>query len=158
MDSGTSGHVVGDIEKLEYYQESNNSQGVKTADGNSHGIQGFGNATVKTSSWEIKLTNVKNVLGLNKNLISVGSIADIGNLVVFSRTHLDIGQPESKSHYSDRTKKSRKWFIQFREYFRNKRSCLGRQNHTVASPFWAPQLQGSQSPLCKSPSHWPSSY
>lgn len=75
MDSGASGHVVGDIKKLEYYQESNSSQGVKTTDGKSHGIQGSGNAIVKTSLGEIKLTNVKNVLGLNKNLIFVGSIA-----------------------------------------------------------------------------------
>jgi hypothetical protein len=60
---------------------------VRTADGRSHGIQGSGSAIVKTSLGKIKLTDVKYVLGLRKNLISVGSIIDTGNLVVFSKTH-----------------------------------------------------------------------
>jgi transposase InsO family protein len=87
MDSGASGHVVGDFNRLDQFHGETSSQNVRTAEGKTHEIQGVGTATVKTNSGELKLTEIKYVPSLKRNLISVGAITDTGNLVVFSKTH-----------------------------------------------------------------------
>jgi hypothetical protein len=60
---------------------------VRTGGGESHAVKGSSTATVKTNSGEINLTNVKYVPSMRKNLVSMGLIADIGRLVVFSDQH-----------------------------------------------------------------------
>jgi hypothetical protein len=50
-----------------------------TAGGEHHPVQASGNSIVKTSAGEIKLTNVKYVPTLTKNLILVGAVADSSN-------------------------------------------------------------------------------
>jgi hypothetical protein len=50
-------------------------------------MRGTGTTTIKTNSGEIKLTNVKYVPSMRKNLVLAGSIADSGRLVVFSDKH-----------------------------------------------------------------------
>jgi hypothetical protein len=60
---------------------------VRTGGGESHAVKGSSTATVKTNSGEINLTNVKYVPSIQKNLVSMGSIADTSRLVVFSDQH-----------------------------------------------------------------------
>jgi hypothetical protein len=87
MDSGASGHVAGDYQNFEYFQPSSSIQKVRTVGGETHGIEGLGSSIVKTKTGEIKLTNVKYVPSLTKNLISVGAIVDTSNLVIFTHTY-----------------------------------------------------------------------
>jgi hypothetical protein len=87
MDNGATTHVAGDYHNFEYIHPSSSIQEVRIAGGETHGIEGLGSSTVKTKTGEIKLINVKYVPSLTKNLVSVGAIADRGNLVVFTHNH-----------------------------------------------------------------------
>lgn len=60
---------------------------MKIGGGESHPVHGIATSTLRTSTGEIKLENVRYVPSLKRNLASVGSIADSGHTVVFTRTH-----------------------------------------------------------------------
>ena len=85
MDSGTSGHIVSDSSNFHQTQHLPGSQirEIRTGGGESHSVVSTGTSTVRTDSREIKLSNVKYMPSMKKNLISVGSIADKGNSVIF---------------------------------------------------------------------------
>jgi hypothetical protein len=89
LDSGASGHIVADSQKLDSQPSSSGVyiQEIKTGGGESHSMKGTSTSTMRTNSGEIKLTNVKYVPNMKKNLISVGSITDTGHNVVFSDLH-----------------------------------------------------------------------
>jgi hypothetical protein len=89
LDSGASGHIAADSSKIDQSQLTSGVQiqEVRTGGGKPHTVRGTGTATVKTNSGEIKLTNVKYVPSMRKNLVSVGSITDNDRLVVFSDKH-----------------------------------------------------------------------
>jgi hypothetical protein len=88
MDSGASGHIVSDSEKFQQTQHSSGPQirEIRTGGGESHPVVSTGTSSVRTDSGVIKLANVKYVPSMKKNLISVGSIADGGNLVIFDKS------------------------------------------------------------------------
>jgi hypothetical protein len=90
MDSRASGHVIGDSQNFDYLQTVSSSQGIRTAEGESYKVQGFGTSTIQTNAGEIELINVKYVQSLHKNLISVGSITNSGQHVVFTRSHCHV--------------------------------------------------------------------
>jgi hypothetical protein len=85
MDSGASGHVAANYQSLDQVQLSTSRQGIRAAGRGTHTIQGSGSASVKTSSSQIKLTDIKYVPSFRKNLMSVGTVADTGNLILFSK-------------------------------------------------------------------------
>jgi hypothetical protein len=87
MDSGATGHVASESHKLDPGSTSSvRIQEVRTRGGESQSVHGVGTATVNTSSGEIKLTDVKYVSTMKKNLISVGRVTDLGHLILFSNT------------------------------------------------------------------------
>jgi hypothetical protein len=85
MDSGASGHVTANYQSLDQLQLGTSGQEIRAAGGETHPIQGSGSASVQTPTSEIKLTDVKYVPSFRKNLMSVGAVADTGNLVFFSK-------------------------------------------------------------------------
>ena len=90
MDSGAYIHIASDSQKVELENPSTSNvriQEVKTGRGESHGVRGTGTSFVQTPSGVIKLNEVKYVPSMQKNLISVGSLADEGHVVVFSHTY-----------------------------------------------------------------------
>ena len=88
FDSGASGHIAADAQKLDAEPSSSGADhDVKTGGGESHPVRGTSSSTLCTTSGEIKLTNVRYVPSMKKNLISVGSIADSGRIVVFTASH-----------------------------------------------------------------------
>jgi len=89
MDSGTSTHITSNHQKINVFEPSTlkvRIQEVKTGGGEFHSVQGIGKASVKTSTHEIKLKNVKYIPSMRKNLISIGSITDTSTLFVFLNT------------------------------------------------------------------------
>jgi hypothetical protein len=90
MDSGASSHVTGDYHHFDNLQPSSSFQEVRTAGGESHEVRGSRPSTIKTQTGEIKLANVKYVPSLKKNLISVGTINDSGNHLVFTNSHCHV--------------------------------------------------------------------
>ena len=68
---------------------------VKVGRGESHTICATDTSIVKTTSNDIKLSNVKYVLTMKKNLISVGSIINSRHIVVFSNTHCYVFDKEN---------------------------------------------------------------
>jgi transposase InsO family protein len=85
MDSGASGHVAANFQSLDQLQLGTSGQGIRAAGGETDTVQGSGSTSVKTSTGEIKLTDVKYMPSFRKNLMSVGAVADTGNLVLFSK-------------------------------------------------------------------------
>lgn len=87
FDSGASAHIAADAERLDAHPNTSAYHGnVRTGGGESHVVKGTGTSTLRTSSGEIKLDNVRYVPSLKKNLLSVGSITDTRLIVVFSST------------------------------------------------------------------------
>ena len=86
LDSGATGHIVADIQKLDQPYTSSGVEiiEVKIGGGESHAIHGTGTATVNTEDGSIKLKSVKYVPSMQKNLVSVGAIADAGYKIGFS--------------------------------------------------------------------------
>ena len=86
LDSGAIGHIAVDYQKLDRPPTSSGVEisEIKTDGGESHTIAGTSSATVTTESGAIKLKSVKYVPSMQKNLMSVGAIADFGHRIVFS--------------------------------------------------------------------------
>ena len=84
MDSGASTHVTGSKANLSQLTESSSGRGIRAAGGENHAVQGIGNASVRTESGEINLTNVLYVPSLKKSLVSVEAIANTGCMIIFS--------------------------------------------------------------------------
>jgi histone deacetylase 1/2 len=86
IDSGATSHIASDVNKLDYPPtQSSYHSNVKTGGGESHAVRGTGTSTLQTDSGEIKLENVCYVPSLKKNLASVGSMTDLGHIVMFTK-------------------------------------------------------------------------
>ena len=71
MDSSASRHIALDQKKINQFTNVDSSSSeVKSGGGESHVIQGTGTSIVQIDSSVIKLTKVKYVLSMTKNLIS----------------------------------------------------------------------------------------
>ena len=86
LDSGATGHIAADYQKLDHPPTSSGVEisEIKTDGGESHAVARTSSATVTTESGAIKLKSVKYVPSMRKNLMSVGAIADSGHRIVFS--------------------------------------------------------------------------
>ena len=85
MDSGASRHIVFDSEKFHHtpYSSGPHICEIRTRGGESHPVISTGTSSMRTDSGKIKLSNIKYVPSMKKNMISIGSIADRGNIVIF---------------------------------------------------------------------------
>ena len=93
MDSGATSHVIGNSINLQEIHPATSTQGIMTAGGETHLVQGTGSSNVHTPAGSIKLTNVKYVPSLKKSLVSVGTIADTGSKVIFLAAHCWVTNP-----------------------------------------------------------------
>ena len=93
MDSGATGHVTGNSLNLQEVHPATSPQGIMTANGKAHSVQGTGSSSIHTPAGSIKLDNVKYVPSLKKNLVSVGNIVDTGSKVIFSAAHCWVTNP-----------------------------------------------------------------
>ena len=86
LDSGATRHIAADMQKLDqpYTSIGVEITEVKTGGGESHVIHGTGTATVNTEDGSIKLKSVKYIPSMQKNLVSVGAIAEAGHEIGFS--------------------------------------------------------------------------
>ena len=88
LDSGASAHIATDRSKLDTEPSTSRSRrDVKTGGGEKHTIRGTDSSTLRTSAGKIKLDNVHYVPSMRKNLMSVGSITDTRQRILFSSTH-----------------------------------------------------------------------
>lgn len=67
---GAIGHITSFRVNLEELHLSSSSQGIMTASGKTHLVQGSNSSSVQISASSIKLSNVKYVSNLKKSLIS----------------------------------------------------------------------------------------
>jgi hypothetical protein len=87
MDSGASHHVTGYKSSLNSVEHvSGHETTIRTADGGNHSLRGKGAIKLATDEGTIKLTNVLYVPSLQRNLVSVGALTDIGNALLFYDT------------------------------------------------------------------------
>lgn len=85
LDSGASNHVTGNRNLLVDVRTTETNRVVHTAGGQSLLVKGVGSVVIKLPNGEIKtIGNILYVLGLTKNLFSVGLIADKGLTIHFS--------------------------------------------------------------------------
>ena len=95
LDSGATGHIAADYQKLDHSPTSSGVEinEIKTSGGESHVVAGTSSATVTIESGAIKLKSVKYVLSMRKNLMSVGAIADSGHRIVFHKSRMLDNKP-----------------------------------------------------------------
>jgi hypothetical protein len=86
MDSGASRHVTGERNHLDSVTSPVGRKTVTTADGECHAVGGTGDVNVKSDCGEIKMTNVMYVPSLKRNLVSMGSLADKGHVIMFTNS------------------------------------------------------------------------
>jgi hypothetical protein len=87
FDSGASKHFSGDPDAFSELKIVPVQNTVTSTGGQSHAIAGHGTADVKTSSGDFQyITDVQYVPGLHKNLLSVGQIADLDCMVLFTKS------------------------------------------------------------------------
>jgi transposase InsO family protein len=99
IDSGASRHFSGNAQVFNSLEPSSLGGTAVSAGGHSHPIQGQGSINLSSSNGEIKrISSVYYVPGLNRNLLSVGQIAELGCLVMFD---------EEKCIVATKTKPSR---------------------------------------------------
>ena len=83
LDSGASFHTTSQCDLLEKYVAGNHGK-VYLADGEPLDIIGIGDVKLKMPNGSVwKIQKVRHVLGLMRNLISVGQLDDGGYIVVF---------------------------------------------------------------------------
>jgi hypothetical protein len=85
LDSGASSHITSQQGSLALENNTILGQNISTADGASHQVAGIGSTTVSSHSGSINLKRVFYVPVLTRNLISVGSLTDDGNMVLFTK-------------------------------------------------------------------------
>jgi transposase InsO family protein len=84
IDSGASRHFLGNEQAFTSLEPSTLQGKAMSAGGQSHPIQGQGSIRLSSPTGEIKkISSVYFVPGLNKNLLSVGQITELGCFVVF---------------------------------------------------------------------------
>jgi hypothetical protein len=85
MDSGALAHFSGDRTTFSNL-DSTKQRSVTSAGGQSHYIEGQGVAEIALSNGEIKsIRDVQYVLGLYRNILSIGKIVDLGHLALFDQ-------------------------------------------------------------------------
>jgi hypothetical protein len=87
VDSGATSHVTGQQATLELVHDNSMGHTVTTADGGNHQVSGIGSTTVNTTSGGINLNRVLYVPALRRSLMSVGSLADEGHVLIFTDAH-----------------------------------------------------------------------
>jgi hypothetical protein len=88
IDFGASRHFSENAQVFNSIEPSSLGGSAVSAGGHNHPIQGQGSINVSSSSGEIKqISSVYYVPGLNRNLLSVGQIAELGCLVVFDEAN-----------------------------------------------------------------------
>jgi transposase InsO family protein len=84
IDSGASRHFSGNAQAFHSIDSSALAGSAVSAGGQSHPIQGQGTVNLSSPSGEIKqISSVYFVPGLNRNLLSVGQIVELGCVVIF---------------------------------------------------------------------------
>jgi hypothetical protein len=83
LDSGVTSYVIRDLRKFAEMKHIVGINSVSFVVGQSHKVHGKG-TVVTAHSEEIKMKNVLYVPGVKKNLLSVGAIANMGYVVIFS--------------------------------------------------------------------------
>jgi hypothetical protein len=84
MDSGASSHVTRDSSNVEFLDQNTPTQHVITTNGKIHRINAVGSRFVTLAQGEINLNKVLYVPAFKRNLMSVGTLADEGRIIVFS--------------------------------------------------------------------------
>jgi hypothetical protein len=74
VDSGATGHITSDLDKLSVRDKYGGSDQVHTASGSGMEIQHIGSTTLHTPSRDLILNNILHVPTANKNLVSVHSL------------------------------------------------------------------------------------
>jgi hypothetical protein len=84
IDSGASRNMTGDQARLSNLNENKTSYKVELGDKTTYPVEGFGQAAIKmkTSNY-VHLSNVLYVPGLEKNLVSISCLEDMGNIIAF---------------------------------------------------------------------------
>jgi hypothetical protein len=87
IDNGASKHVTGTGGVVKNMEKPLIATKVRSAGDQAHLVIGTGSVSVKTTSGQTHSINeVLYIPGLRKNLLSVGSIADLGNKIIFDST------------------------------------------------------------------------
>jgi transposase InsO family protein len=97
LNSGATHHVTGNSRFLHNLQKASYAGGMTAVGGETHRVAGYGDVFVKFHDGEIKnIKNVLYVLGIHRNLLSVGRIADQGYRVEFSSNRATIWEKDTK--------------------------------------------------------------
>jgi hypothetical protein len=84
IDSGASRHMMGYQSRLSNLNEKKTSYKVELGDKSTYLVKGFGQASVKLKTGNnVHLSNVLNVPGLEKNLVSISFLKDKGKIIAF---------------------------------------------------------------------------
>ena len=86
MDSEATSHVTSQKTSLELLHKGHPNFNISIANGPTHQVSRIGSGTIASSSGEIKLPHVLYVPALRCNLISVGSLVDQGNAIIFTKS------------------------------------------------------------------------
>jgi hypothetical protein len=83
LDLGATKHMLGDKFIFKGLEKSVKIQNMKSIGGHTHGVYGKGKVKSSNSRKIKTIVDVLYVLGLSKNLLLVGMIANKGNIMVF---------------------------------------------------------------------------
>lgn len=83
IDSGSSKHIIGFREVIDFIREENNEE-VTIGDDSTHLVKGLGNCTIKLKSGvSLQLKGALYVPGIKRNLVSISALKDNGYKVTF---------------------------------------------------------------------------
>lgn len=86
MDSGATKHVTGSKQCLNFIENmENKNKSLTTVGGEKYKIEGIGDGYLCIREGQIKLDDVFYIPSLEQNLMSVGTLTDKGNMVVFMK-------------------------------------------------------------------------
>jgi hypothetical protein len=84
IDSGYSRHMMGDQARLSNLNEKKTSHKVELGDKITYLVEGFGQASIKLKkSYNVDLSNVLYVPGLENNIVSISFLEDKGTIIAF---------------------------------------------------------------------------
>ena len=98
MESRASSHITCQKANPELLHDGHPSYSISTTDTAIHSISRIGSTIVSSNSREIRLPHVFYVFALRCNLISIGSLADKGHAIVFTKSQCLILDNASNKH------------------------------------------------------------
>ncbi|KAL3691463.1 hypothetical protein R1sor_005114 [Riccia sorocarpa] len=104
IDSGATTHVTGSSQELDQFQNITSSARIRSADGVCHSVKGKGDVIFQLPEGKVKFVDVLYVPGLTKNLLTVGSLTDEGNIAVFNRSRCLIVSPDTRTVLAQATR------------------------------------------------------